>query len=63
MKVLALTEDGRMTYCTAPEDQRGKGRCNHIMHQKEGQSVVEFVEEAKNFEEKPKTRNNILEAI
>ena len=45
MKVLALTEDGRMTYCTASEDQMGKGRCNHVRHQKEGQSVKDFIEE------------------
>ena len=47
-KVLALTEDGRLTYCIAPEDQRGKGRCNHVGHQKEGQSVQNFIKEIKN---------------
>ena len=47
MRVLALTEDGRLTYCVSPEDQRGKGRCNHVAHQKEGQSVADFIGEIK----------------
>ena len=46
-KVLALTTDGRLTYCVSPEEQRGKGRCNHVAHQKEGQSVADFIEEIK----------------
>ena len=50
-KVFALTEDGRLTYCTAPEDQRGKGRCNHVAHQKEGQSVADFIEEIKDSQQ------------
>ena len=46
-KVLALTTDGRITYCTAPEDQRGKGRCNHVSHQEKGQSAKDFIREIK----------------
>lgn len=42
-KVLALTKDGRITFCTAPEDQRGKGRCNHIAHQRPDQSSSDFI--------------------
>jgi len=65
MKVLALTEDGRMTYCVSPEDQRGKGRCNHVAHQKEGQSVADFIEEIKGSQDR--VLNNInkkdLEAV
>ena len=64
-KVLALTEDGRLTYCTAPEDKRGKGRCNHVSHQKEGQSVQNFIEEIKDSQDS--TLNDInkedLEAV
>lgn len=33
-KVLALTKDGKLTYCTASEENRGKGHCNHLNHQK-----------------------------
>lgn len=44
-KVLALTKDGKLTYCSAPENKRGQGRCNHIGHQKKGQSEKEFLEE------------------
>ena len=47
-RVLALTQDGRITYCTAPEDQRGKGRCNHIAHQAPGQSTADFISSIEN---------------
>lgn len=43
--VLAMTAEGRLTYCKAPEDQRGMGRCNHIAHIKEGQEISDFVQE------------------
>ncbi|MGM0197309.1 hypothetical protein [Enterococcus sp. AZ180] len=41
-KVLALNDMGVVTYCSAAEDQRGKGRCNHVTHQEEGESPAEF---------------------
>ena len=47
-KVLALTEDGRITFCSAPEELRGKGRCNHIAHQKAGQTPEEFIASIEN---------------
>lgn len=43
-KVLALTTDGRLTFCSASEENRGKGRCNHVTHQKENESTDEFME-------------------
>lgn len=42
-KVLAITKDGKLTYCTAPPDLRGKGRCNHVAHQEDGQTKEEFL--------------------
>lgn len=42
-KVLAMTTDGKLTYCTASPENRGKGRCNHIGHQEPGESIEEFV--------------------
>lgn len=42
MRRLAMTIDGRMTYCTASPDQRGEGRCNHVAHQKENETTTEF---------------------
>ena len=42
-KRLALTVDGNITYCTASDANIGKGRCNHIAHQKDGQSIEDFV--------------------
>lgn len=47
-KVLALNKDGGLTYCTAPPEERGKGRCNHVSHQKDGQSVEDFIESVNN---------------
>lgn len=47
-RVLALTEDGRITYCSAPEDKRGMGRCNHIAHQSPGQSTADFIASIEN---------------
>lgn len=46
MKTLAYTKDGRLTYCTAPPEQRGHGRCNHIFHQKDGETPKEFTKRA-----------------
>lgn len=45
-RVLAITKDGVMSYCTANEENRGKGRCNHIAHQVYGTTEAEFNEEA-----------------
>lgn len=42
MKILAVTEDGRMTYCTCSPDQRGKGRCNHVVHKNEDETGEDF---------------------
>ena len=33
-KRLAMTVDGRLTYCSADEHNIGKGRCNHVSHAK-----------------------------
>lgn len=43
-RVLALNINGDMTYCTCAPDQRGKGRCNHVAHQMDGESPEEFLE-------------------
>jgi hypothetical protein len=43
-RVLALTTDGRITYCTCDPSQRGKGRCNHVSHQNPGETEAEFIE-------------------
>jgi hypothetical protein len=43
-KRLALTVDGHLTYCTASEERIGKGRCNHVTHQRDNESQQQFVE-------------------
>lgn len=45
-KRLALNTDGQMTYCSAPPDKIGVGRCNHVAHQNPGESAQEFTERA-----------------
>lgn len=42
-KVLALNTDGNLTYCSAPEEMRGKGRCNHVDHQGKDESSEDFL--------------------
>lgn len=44
--ILAMTHDGRITYCVSPEGKRGSGRCNHIAHIKDGESQEDFLERA-----------------
>lgn len=43
VKVLAMNIEGKLTYCSAPIELRGKGRCNHIAHQKEDESKEDFI--------------------
>lgn len=42
-KVLAMTVDGRLTYCTASPENIGKGRCNHIGHKIKYETNENFV--------------------
>lgn len=46
MKKLALNTKGDLTYCTSNDENIGKGRCNHILHQNNNESVEEFMERA-----------------
>lgn len=41
--VLALTIDGKLSECKAPEDKRGQGRCNHITHKNDEESQESFM--------------------
>lgn len=42
-KRLALTKEGNLTYCTASDENLGKGRCNHISHQGVNQTKEDFL--------------------
>lgn len=42
-KILALKNDGTMSYCSAPPEKRGMGRCNHIDHQRYNETNFEFL--------------------
>lgn len=45
-KVLALNTSGNLTWCSSPEEKRGRGRCNHIAHQNaiSGETPQQFLE-------------------
>lgn len=43
-KIMALTIDGNLSYCTVDPSERGKGRCNHVGHQEENESVDDFIQ-------------------
>lgn len=43
-KRLAMNVDGQMTFCSAPDDKIGMGRCNHVMHQNSNESASDFTE-------------------
>lgn len=37
-----MTTDGKLTYCSAAEENVGKGRCNHVGHARNGESPEYF---------------------
>lgn len=39
---LAMTTDGKLTWCTADDERIGKGRCNHIAHQNSDETSEDF---------------------
>ena len=43
-KRLAMTIDGKLTYCSASDANIGKGRCNHIGHALKNEKQEEFLE-------------------
>ena len=69
-KRLAMTVDGRLTYCTADDEHIGRGRCNHIAHQRMGEDPQDFLDRAneiqKGFESKDgriKVRESYLRVL
>lgn len=51
MKRLALTINGDLIYCSASEENIGKGRCNHLSHQSKVESVDDFMTKASKIQE------------
>lgn len=45
-KRLALTKDGKLTFCTSDPENIGKGRCNHVAHQLPSESKEDFLNRA-----------------
>lgn len=50
-KRLAMTTDGRMTYCSASDANIGKGRCNHIIHQNKNENSNDFIKRVEELKE------------
>lgn len=50
MRRLALTVDGKLTYCTATPENVGKGKCNHVSHQNLVESAEDFLTRIKSNE-------------
>lgn len=44
MRRMAMTRDGRITYCSSPDNLVGKGRCNHVAVALEGETAEQFRE-------------------
>lgn len=57
-KRLVLTQDGIMTYCTASEENIGKGRCNHVLHG-DPKDMQGFMEKAKHYNKNFKIDDSI----
>lgn len=49
-KRLALNINGEMTYCSASDENIGKGRCNHLEHQRSYETPQEFMDRVKNLD-------------
>lgn len=47
--ILALNTHGDLTYCTASEENRGKGRCNHLFHKRNDESEQDFLNRISKF--------------
>lgn len=45
--VWATNEYGKPVKCNAKPENRGKGNCHHYYHQKEGETLADFLERAK----------------
>lgn len=58
-RVFALTTDGRMTYCSAPIEKRGVGRCNHILHQEINETKEDFLKRCQEYDDSINSENNI----
>lgn len=56
-----MTRDGRLTVCKAKPEDVGKGSCNHISHQQENESVIEFIERATREIKAEKLKNSETE--
>lgn len=62
---LAINENGEMTYCTASEENIGKGRCNHLTHQGDHENQLDFMERVSDLDidrlkqERDVKKNNI----
>lgn len=55
MKRLAVNQDGGLSYCSAPADKLGVGRCNHLDHAKPEESAASFASRVSEGSTNPST--------
>lgn len=48
-RTLAVDIGGNMSWCTVSPEERGKGRCHHIGHHEEGESLQEFAKRSEDL--------------
>ena len=58
---LALNTDGKLTFCTASEENIGKGRCNHLLHQSPGETTENFIDRVNKVYEVLQFEKNLKE--
>lgn len=58
-KMLALNSQGDLTFCTVSVENRGKGRCNHIEHQNDGESIEKFVDRISTKQKELSDKNSV----
>lgn len=57
-RYLALDVNGNLGWCVCPPELRGNGRCNHIAHQMEGETVDHFIERIEKTNNETKLDSN-----
>lgn len=57
-KRLALDKDGNITWCTASDENVGKGRCTHLTHQMKNEGSIAFCKRIEREYPNVKIKNN-----
>jgi hypothetical protein len=55
----AITKNGEITWCSSLPENFGKGRCDHIDHQKQDETVTDFINRV-NIKKHPESKERII---